>query len=184
MKNIAIQLANGFEEMEAIVPADVWRRAGFQIELVSITGSLNVTGAHDITVVADKHFDEVNHKAFDMIFLPGGVTGAKNLDSHEGLKKQLLEFAANDKTLGAICAAPLVLGHNNLLQGKKATCFPGFESELIGAHHTGNSVEADGNIITGKGAGVAMQFALNVVARFKGQEFADKLAAKMQIATN
>lgn len=181
MTRIAIQLATGFEEMEALIPADIWRRAGFQTELVSVTNNLNVTGAHNITVVADKHFDEIDYKAFDMIFLPGGLPGATNLDSHEELQKQLLEFAANGKILGAICAAPLVLGHNNLLQGKKATCFPGFENELIGAIHTENAVETDGNIITGKGAGVAIQFALTVVARFKGQEFVNELAAKMQI---
>lgn len=184
MTRIAILLAKGFEEMEALTPADVWRRAGFETELISISKQLNVSGAHNITVVADKTFDDTNFDTFDMLFLPGGLPGATNLDQHEGLKKQLLNFATNNKILGAICAAPLVLGHNKLLKGKKATCFPGFENELIGATHTGKSVETDGNIITGKGAGVALQFAFEVVSHFNGNEYADKLAAKMQIPPN
>ncbi|MCF8361417.1 MAG: DJ-1/PfpI family protein [Prolixibacteraceae bacterium] len=181
MTRIAIHLANGFEEMEAIVPADVWRRAGFQVELVSITNDLQVYGSHDINVLADKTFEQADYTKFDMIYLPGGVTGANNLDNHEGLEKQLKIFAESDKVIGAICAAPLVLGHKNLLKGKKATCFPGFEDELLGAEIMGESIVTDGKIITGKGAGVAMQFALTVVAYFRGQKVADELAAKMQV---
>ncbi|MDA3817988.1 MAG: DJ-1/PfpI family protein [Prolixibacteraceae bacterium] len=181
MTRIAIHLASGFEETEAIVPTDVWRRAGFHVELVSITNNLQVTGGHEITVLADTTFDKTDYSAFDMIFLPGGIPGATNLDNHEGLKNQLKNFADNDKVIGAICAAPLVLGHTNLLKGKKATCFPGFEDELTGAKVTGNPIETDGKIITGTGAGVAMQFALTVVAFFNGQEVSDKLAAKMQV---
>jgi 4-methyl-5(b-hydroxyethyl)-thiazole monophosphate biosynthesis len=181
MTRIAIHLAKGFEEMEALVPADVWRRAGYQVELVSISNERQVTGGHEITVLADTTFDKVDYSAFDMIYLPGGLPGATNLDNHEGLSKQLKSFAENGKVIGAICAAPLVLGHNNLLKGKTATCFPGFEDELSGANVTGNSIEVDGKIITGKGAGVAMKFALTIVEHFNGKDTADKLAAKMQV---
>jgi len=181
MTRIAIHLAKGFEEIEAIVPTDVWRRAGFDVELISITNDRHVTGGHNITFLTDTTFDKTNYTGFDMIYLPGGVTGANNLDSHEGLREQLKIFAKNDKVIGAICAAPLVLGHNNLLKGKNATCFPGFENQLSGANVTGAQVETDGKIITGIGAGAAMQYALAVVAYFNGQKAADELAAKMKV---
>ena len=181
MTKILVHLANGFEEMEALIPVDVWRRAGFHVETVSITGTLEITGAHQIKVIADQLFENTNYSEADMIFLPGGMPGAKNLDMHEGLRKQLLSFSKEGKVLGAICAAPLVLGHNQLLKGKNATCFPGFEKELYGANHTGAPVVTDGQIVTGKGAGVAMDFALEVVACFKDQIYALELAKKMQV---
>lgn len=181
MTRIAIHLANGFEEIEALVAADVWRRAGYQVKLISISNEQEVTGGHEITIIADTTFNNVDYSTFDMIYLPGGLPGATNLDNHKGLSKQLKSFAENNKVIGAICAAPLVLGHNNLLKGKKATCFPGFENELIGAKVTGKPIEIDGKIITATGAGVAMKFALTVVEYFNGKATADKLATKMQV---
>jgi 4-methyl-5(b-hydroxyethyl)-thiazole monophosphate biosynthesis len=181
MTRIAIHLANGFEEIEAIAPTDIWRRAGFHVELISITNDLQVSGSHNIKVLADKTFEQADYTNFDMIYLPGGVTGANNLDKHEGLEKQLKLFSESNKVIGAICAAPLVLGHKNLLKGKKATCFPGFEGELTEAQVTGAQVETDGKIITGIGAGAAMDYAFAVVAYFKGQKTADELAAKMKV---
>ena len=181
MTKILVHLANGFEEMEALVPVDVWRRAGFEVVTVSITRSLEVTGAHQIKVLADQLFEDINYRDADMIYLPGGMPGASNLDKHEGLREQLLSFSKEGKVLGAICAAPLVLGHNQLLKGKKATCFPGFEKELYGANVDGESVVSDGPIVTGKGAGVALEFALEIVARFQTKTFADELAKKMQV---
>ena len=182
MTKIIVHLANGFEEMEAIIPVDVWRRAGFEVITVSISEDLKVTGSHQIPVIADTLFDEAIYPDTDMLFLPGGIPGATNLDAHEGLRSQLLSFADQGKVLGAICAAPLVLGHNNLLKGKKATCFPGFEKELYEADYTAVSVQTDGNIVTGKGAGVAFEFALQIVARFTSAVFAKELSQKMQVA--
>lgn len=182
MTKILVHLANGFEEMEALIPVDVWRRAGFTVETVSISDKLEVAGAHNIKVMADQLFTDTNFKNADMIFLPGGMPGASNLDMHEGLRKELLTFNAEGKVLGAICAAPLILGHNQLLKGKNATCFPGFEKELYGASHSNDSVVTDGQIVTGKGAGVALEFALEIVARFKGKDAANELARKMQVA--
>jgi len=182
MIKIIVPLANGFEEIEVIVPVDVWRRAGFDVQTVSLTNELIVTGAHQISVLADGLFDETDTSDADMIFLPGGMPGAKNLDSHTGLRNLIVSMAQQGKVLGAICAAPLVLGHNQLLEGKRATCFPGFEKELHGAKHTGSSVETDGNIVTGKGPGIAMQFALTIVARFLGESFLKELESKMQMA--
>lgn len=181
MTTIIVHLAEGFEEMEALIPVDVWRRAGFQVKMVSITQNLVVMGSHQIKVIADELFEDCDYSQANMLFLPGGMPGAKNLDAHPGLRKQLINFAQNGKMLGAICAAPLVLGHNELLKNKKATCFPGFEHELLDAIVTGASVESDGQIITGKGAGIAMDFALEVVKKFKGEQFALELARKMQI---
>ncbi len=179
MKKIAVHLAEGFEEIEAISIIDVLRRAGFEVEVVSVNKSKEVTGAHNITVKADTLFEDLDYKHIDMIVLPGGMPGTKNLQAHEGLKKQILEFNNEGKPLGAICAAPLVLGNLNLLKGKKATCYPGFEEELIGAEVTGGYTEQTGTIITGKGAGVAIDFALKIVEMLKGKELADDLARKM-----
>ena len=183
MTKIVVHLAYGFEEMEALIPVDVWRRAGFEVLTVSVSNELKVTGAHQISVMADYLFEDVTYADVDMLFLPGGIPGATNLDAHEGLRKQILSFTKNGKILGAICAAPLVLGHNNLLKGKKATCFPGYEKELYGAVYTGVSIQTDGNIITGKGAGVAFEYALQIVSRFTNEAFAKELAQKMQVAS-
>lgn len=182
MKTIFVHLANGFEEMEAIVPIDVWRRAGFQVFIVSVTGKKTVAGSHNISVVADLLFDEADYEMADMLFLPGGMPGASNLDAHKCLHEKIHEANMKGKQLAAICAAPLVFGHLNLLKGKKATCFPGYEKELFGATITGNSVEFDGNIITARGAGVAFEFAMRVVDKFKGNDFAMQLSAKMQVS--
>ena len=183
MKKILVHLAEGFEEMEAIIPVDVWRRAGFWVQTVSITSRLEVKGAHDIRVLADQLFEETNYDDADMIFLPGGMPGATNLDAHKGLRKQLIAFAEKGKILGAICAAPLVLGHNNLLNGKKATCYPGYEKELLNAQFTGKLVQFDQNLITGKGAGVAFEYALQIVAHFIDKKTAVELASKMQFSS-
>jgi len=184
MKQILVFLANGFEEMEAIIPVDVWRRAGFNVKTVSISTEKLVTGTHQITVIADQLFSETNFSDVDMLFLPGGMPGASNLDAHDGLRKQLLAFNGEGKTLGAICAAPMVLGRNQILKGKKATCFPGFEKDLFGAECTGNTVEVAGNVITSRGAGVAFEFALKVVEQFSGKEAAIQLATKMKASSS
>lgn len=181
MTKILVHLAEGFEEMEAIIPIDVWRRAEFDVQTVSISSEKVVTGAHQIPVVADLLFDEANYDSADMIFLPGGIPGSTNLDAHEGLRTQIIKFNEQNKVLGAICAAPLVLGHNHILKGHKATCFPGFEKELYHAEYTGNAVEVSNKIITGKGAGVAFEFALTVVKKINGETFAKQIAQKMQM---
>lgn len=178
-KNIAVHLATGFEEIEAISIIDVLRRAGLKVVVVSVTGKKKVTGAHQIQITADQLFEEVEYNAVSMIVLPGGMPGAKNLKEHGGLRKKILEFNKNGKPLGAICAAPMVFGDLGILKNKNATCFPGFEDKLTGANFTGNEFEVDGEIITGKGAGIAIRFALQIVELLKSKEEADKLAEKM-----
>jgi len=182
MEKLAVQLAEGFEEIEAVTIIDVLRRAEFDVTIVSITKKLEVTGSHSIIIIADQLFKNIDYSLIDMIILPGGMPGATNLNNHAGLQEQILNFNKNNKPLGAICAAPIVFGNLGILKNKNATCYPGFENKLEGATITGNNIELAGNIVTGKGAGVAMEFALRIVEMFKGKEFADKLGAKMIIA--
>jgi 4-methyl-5(b-hydroxyethyl)-thiazole monophosphate biosynthesis len=181
MQNIAVHLAEGFEEIEAISIIDVLRRADFDVNIVSISGNFVVTGSHNIKIMADSLFESIDYNLIDMIVLPGGMPGTKNLNNHQELKNQILNFYENGKLLGAICAAPMVFGNLGILEGKKATCYPGFENELIGAKTTGRAVEQAGKIITGKGAGVAIDFALKIVEILKGKELAKELAEKMVV---
>ncbi len=183
MKKIIVPLAEGFEEIEAVSIIDVLRRAHIETITVSVSDQKEVTGAHGIPVVADKLFDEVDFSAFDMIVLPGGMPGTNNLKNHTGLASQILSYHEDGRHLGAICAAPLVLGNLNILKNEKATSYPGFEKQLLGAQVTGNEVEVSGKIITGKGAGVAIRFALKIVEMLKGKTFADELAENMIVPT-
>ncbi len=168
MKKVIVFLAEGFEEIEAISIIDVLRRAEVSVTTVSISKDKQVKGAHNVPVVADKLFDEVDFASYDMIVLPGGMPGAKNLQEHEGVRKQIEAFE-KDKQIGAICAAPMILGGMGLLKGKRATCYPGFEAELIEAKITDEAVTVDGNITTGKGPAFAMQFALQLVETLAGK---------------
>ena len=129
MKTIYVFLAEGFEEVEALTPVDVLRRAGLPVKTVSVTGVLTVNGAHGVPVVADMVFEEVKEGDAEMIVLPGGLPGATNLDAHEGLGKLIMTFAEAGRPLSAICAAPLVYGKRGLLKGKKVTCYPGLQNE-------------------------------------------------------
>ena len=175
MKKVLIFLAKGFEEIEAISIIDVLRRAEISVTSVSITNNNIVKGAHNIEIKTDKLFEDVDFSNYDMIVLPGGMPGAKNLNEHEGLKEQLKEFA-KDKFIGAICAAPMVLGGMGLLKGKRATCYPGFEPELIEANITNEPVTIDGNIITGKGPAFAIQFSLQLINTLAGKAARDEVA--------
>ena len=179
MKKVFIHFANGFEEIEAITPVDVLRRAGCDVVTVSVTGKKDVHGAHGVTFMADKLFEEMNYEQAHMIVLPGGQPGSDNLNKHEGLKKQIRIFHEQGKMVAAICAAPLVLGSTGILKGRKATCYPGVESQLTGATCTGNAVEVDGNIITGKGPGVALKFSLRLAEELTGKEKADAVKQAM-----
>ncbi|NOR76749.1 MAG: DJ-1 family protein [Draconibacterium sp.] len=179
MIKIAVPLAEGFEEIEAVCIVDVLRRAEFEVTVVSVTKNLEVNGSHNIKIIADQLFEEVNFNDYNMIVLPGGMPGAKNLNNHSRLREQILNFNKKGKPLGAICAAPLVFGQLEILKNETVTCYPGFENELTGAKITTNNVELSGQIITGKGAGVAIEFALKIVEMFNGKILADELAEKM-----
>jgi 4-methyl-5(b-hydroxyethyl)-thiazole monophosphate biosynthesis len=181
MKKVFIFLAEGFEETEAVATADVMLRGGLDVTTVSVTGESLVIGAHGITVNADTLFEDADFSKGEMLVLPGGMPGASNLNMHEGLKNLLLQYAKEGKKLAAICAAPLVLGRLGLLQGKKATAYPGFEIMLKGAKHVNAGVVKDGNIITGKGPGFALNFGLAIVEELMGKTKADEVAKELLI---
>ena len=180
MKKVIVFLAEGFEEIEAISIIDTLRRAQIEVTTASITNDKMVKGAHEIEVKTDKLFDEIDFSNYDLIALPGGMPGAKNLNEHEGLKEQIKNFAEN-KMIGAICAAPMILGGMGLLKGKRATCYPGFEPELIEAIVTNEPVTVDGNIVTGKGPAFAIQFALQLVELLAGKASRDEVANGMLV---
>lgn len=155
---VYILLAPGFEEAEALVPADLLRRAGIETELVSLSGT-PVPGGHGVTVTADIALDKLDLEKADMIVLPGGGLGVKHLGAEPAVEALVREAAARGLWIAAICAAPTLLGRWGLLAGKKAVCYPGFEEQLTGAQvQPGSSVVTDGNIITGRAAGSAFDF--------------------------
>ena len=176
-EQIKVMLADGFEEVEAITTVDLLRRAGIPVQTVSIMGKREVSGAHGVSVIADQLFDEVDFDEVKMILLPGGMPGTTNLLSFEPLTKVLKQFAAEDRPLGAICAAPMVLAANGILEGRKATIYEGMEAHLKGAIHTEGNVVIDGTIVTSKGPGTAMDFGLALVGFLKGEAKAEEVRA-------
>ena len=172
--------ANGFEETEAMAPLDVLRRAKVEVTTVGVGGTA-ITGSHNVTFMADITTDQVElGPDVDGIILPGGMPGTLNLEADATVQAAIDYCAANNKLLCAICAAPSILGHKQLLEGKPATCFPGFEDDLYGATPTGTSVVSHENIITCSGAGGALLFGKAIAARFVGEETAGKVLASMQ----
>ena len=178
---IYLFLAKGFEEIEALATVDILRRADLQVKTVSISNQLLVIGVHGIAIQADTLFDDESFSDASMLILPGGMPGASNLEAHSGLRTLLLEFARDSKPISAICAAPYVLGKLNILNGVKATCYPGFEDNLLGAKKSSKSVVADGNIITGNGPGAACKFAYKIVEHFCGKNVVEDLKKKMMV---
>lgn len=173
-------LANGFEEIEGLAPVDILRRGGVEIKTVSITGSEWVETSHGVTLKADLKFEDIaDFDDADMLLLPGGMPGSTNLKAHEGVCQALLKQHAAGKRIGAICAAPLVLGSLGLLKGRKATCYPGFEKYLDGAEYTAELVEEDGNITTGKGPAASFPYAYRILSYFAGKETAKEVQQGM-----
>ena len=173
---IYIHLAEGFEEIEALTPCDLLRRVGVEAKTVSVTGEKMVTGAHSIRVEADLLFEEADYDSCSMIVLPGGLPGAFNLQDHAGLEAQIKRFAEEDRPLAAICAAPLVFGSHGVLNGRKATIYPGMEKCLNGALPQDEIVVQDGKVITSMGPATAMPFALKLIEALKGKEVSDSVA--------
>jgi len=177
---VYVHLAEGFEEVEALTCVDVLRRADIKVQTVSITGDRVVMGTHGIPVTADVLYEDTDYPSCEMIVLPGGLPGADHLESHEGLAKHICCFAKDaDKKLAAICAAPQVFGSCGILEGKKATIYPGMEAHLKGGQATGQNVTVDGNVITGMGPAIAMEFALALVEELKGKDAAAQVAKGM-----
>lgn len=177
---IYLFLANGFEEIEGLTALDVLRRAGEEIMTVGV-GSEKIVGSHKVPVICDTTVDKIE-KTDDLkaVILPGGMPGTLNLEADKTVQ-EYIDFAnENGALVCAICAAPSILGHKGLLQGKKAVCFPGFEKELVGADICENGVVRDGNIITAKGMGVSLEFGLEILAVLQGKEKADAVKAAVQ----
>ncbi|MBQ8921199.1 MAG: DJ-1/PfpI family protein [Oscillospiraceae bacterium] len=176
---IYIFLAEGFEEIEALTPADCLRRAGRDVRTVGIGGRI-ITGSHGIAVQADLTEDEIAlDDALEMIVLPGGMPGTRNLQRNPAVRRAIQFCAEQERLIAAICAAPSILGEMGLLNGKTATCYPGFEPELTGCNAVAVPVYQDGRIITGRGPGAAMDFGLKLVAVLNGEQAAEKLASQM-----
>lgn len=170
-------LAAGFEETEALCPLDLLRRAGLKVSTVGIGGK-SVTGAHGITVEADMTdtaYIALRDDKPDMIILPGGMPGTLNLDASDAVAYAIRTATESNAYLAAICAAPLILGRRGLLKGRRATCYPGFEDELVGALEIGGRVIRDGKIITAVGMGAAAEFGFELISVLKDPETAGKI---------
>ena len=171
---VYIFLAEGFEEIEALAPLDLLRRAGVGVKTVGV-GSKTVIGSHSIPVVADMLDSELFDDSPEMVILPGGMPGTLNLNASEVVHGAIRAAVESGAYVCAICAAPLILGRLGLLSGKEAICYPGFEDELVGATISKNTVAVDGKIITAKGMGAAIDFGLTLVSILKGNEVAENL---------
>lgn len=172
---IIIFLAEGFEEAEACIPVDIFRRAGIPAEMVSISDKYNVTGSHGMCITADRLFSEADFNSADLIFLPGGQPGTRNLEAFSPLLDEIKDFEHKGKRIAAICAAPGILGRLGLLKGRKACSYPSVENQLMGAEVTAAEYVTDGNITTSRGMGTAIPFALEIVRLLMGKECADKI---------
>ncbi len=180
MAKVYMFLAEGFEDIEALIPLDVLRRGGVDVNTVSITDQNLVVSAHGVAMLADWTFEECDLSDADLLMLPGGMPGATNLNAHEALQQALVAQNERGGLISAICAAPLVLGGLGLLRGKKATCYPGFEQTLEGATYTGDLCTVDGNVTTGEGPAAAFPFAYSLLSQLKGQQTADQVAVGMR----
>lgn len=177
--NIWVMLGNGFEEIEALSVVDVCRRAEIETLMVSVTESFEVKSARGIRVIADKLISEVVVEPEDMIVIPGGLKGVRNLQTSPQLAEMLKAHVGGDGWLAAICAGPAVPGMLHLLKGKKVCCYPGLEGELLEAEVVFDSVVQDGKLITARGAGVALDFSYAIAEALKGSETAEELKNAM-----
>lgn len=173
-------LADGSEEVELLAVVDVLIRGGQDVKLVSVNGNKDVVSAHGVKIQADFEFSEVDLTDADVLFLPGGMPGTKNLGAHEGLLNALKEAHTGNKRIAAICAAPSVLGKLGILEGKKATCFPGFEPELKGAMYTRQGVVTDGNITTARGLGYALDMGIELLGLMTDEGYARQIRGAIQ----
>ncbi len=180
-KNVAVFLADGFEEVEALTPIDMLRRAGADVTTVSIKDSLDINASHNIVIKADKLFEEVDFGRMDMFILPGGGLGTENLEKCEKLLELLKKADAEEKFISAICAAPRVLGKLGLLKGRRATSYPGNEKYLEGAEYCpDDKAVTDGRFVTARGMGAAIEFGSAVIAQLFGVEKALEIEKQIQ----
>lgn len=179
MAKVAIFLATGFEEIEALTVVDLLRRVHVETDMISVGTEKKAVGAHNIAVDTDKIIAEIDFTQYDMLVLPGGMPGTLNLEANGLLMSWVDAFYKQDKYLAAICAAPSIFGHRNLLQGRVASCYPGFEKDLEGATVSYEPVCVDGKIITSRGMGCAIPFGLKLVEILLGEEVSKDLSEKI-----
>ena len=175
---VYVMLADGFEEIEALAVVDILRRGDAEVKTVSVYEQDKIIGAHEIAVVPDIAFSQIDKDA-DMIVLPGGIPGTPNLQAHGPLAEFLRESNTKGIFIAAICAAPMIIGEMDFLQGKTATCYPSFEKHLKGAACSTQKVCVDGNIITSRGAGTAHEFAFVLLSLLKEKDKADEIRRAM-----
>ncbi len=176
MSKIAVFFSEGYEEIEALTVVDICRRCGISVDMVSVDDAVEVRGAHDIPVRMDMLFQEADFEQYDMLVLPGGKKGTQGLENHQGLMKRVDAFYEAGKYIAALCAAPSIFGHRGYLKGRRACCYPTFESHLEGAQVTEDPVEISGHVITSRGMGTAIDFALAIVSELAGKEAAREMA--------
>lgn len=180
MSKVYALIADGSEEVECLAVVDILKRADIEVVLAAVGGSKTVTTAHNITITADALIEDCDTSDGELLFLPGGLPGTDYLDACEKLHADIKQYVKEGKRLAAICAAPSVLGKMGLLEGKKATCFPGFEKYLLGADYVSDGVVTDGLITTARGLGFAIDLGLELVKLLKSRELSDNIKAKIQ----
>ena len=181
MAKVYVFLADGFEDIEALAPIDILRRGGQDVTTVSINATEKVESAHGVTILADTPLAAAGDMAdADLLLLPGGMPGAQHLKDSSEVARLLLSHNAKGGRIGAICAAPMVLGSLGLLRGKRATCYPGFESQLEGATYTAELVTEDGNITTGEGPAAAMPYGYKLLSYYASADVVEALKEGMR----
>lgn len=179
MARVLVPLADGCEEIEVVTIADILRRGGVEVMLASLAGRL-VYGNHGIGLAADATLDEVAQQSFDMLVLPGGQPGASHLGADTRVQRLLREYAAAGGYVAAICAAPGVLAAAGLLRGRRATSFPGAITDVSEIHYLESAVVRDGKIVTSRGPGTAIEFALTLLALLMGEDVRGRIEARLQ----
>ena len=177
MKKLGVFMADGCEEIEALTVVDLARRAGIEVAMISVSGKKEVKGAHGILFQTDIPAEYMDFDMLDGIVLPGGMPGTLNLGANDYVQKTIADFAKAGKLVAAICAAPSVLGKAGLLNGKRATSYPGFEEKLLGAEVCVEPVVIDDNIITSRGMGTAIDFSLAIIHYLLNAKTAEDLAS-------
>lgn len=176
MAKIGVFFAEGYEEIEALTVVDLCRRAGIEVDMVSVYGTDSVQGAHGIDVKMDKMISDADTDSYDMLVLPGGMPGTLNLEASEELMNSLDAFYEKGGYVAAICAAPSIFGHRGYLKGRKATCYPSFEEHLAGAEVIFDGAVTDGNVITGRGMGCAIDFSIEIITALISEQKAKAIA--------
>lgn len=180
MKQVFVFFGTGFEEVEALTVVDLLRRAGIDTKMISINENMEVTGSHNITVKMDMKFEDIEQfeiEKVDMLVLPGGLPGTTNLNKHKGLLELIEIFNNNNKYIGAICAAPTILGGLGLLKNKKATCYPSFQNDIEAMEYLNEQVVVSENIITSAGMGTSIPFGLKIIEILLDEGTASKMAS-------